>query len=323
MPYAVSNSFVGLGIEGTRGSVASTFKWIPVTNPQVTPNQTFLRDEALRGSPVTTYDHVEGVVHTEYDANFYLYADTFPILVRGILGGTDTITPVSSKYSHLIKLLNDNTSGSQPPSLSIKDFDGVNAFQILGNQMSTLNLKFGAEAASEVTTKFVGNDFTSISTPTSPSISTESFVPGWNVTTSIGGTAYNYVAEGEINIERSAAPIFTGGQQGPRVNFAGPIAVTGRLMLVTDTNADPFMLGSTRYGLDRNAIPVVITFTDPVTSDTIAVTMTATQFHDPKHSRGKAYVETEVSFTANANATDATSGYSPIQITTVNSIPSY
>ena len=48
--------------------------------------------------------------------------------------------------------------------------------------------------------------------------------------------------------------------------------------------------------------------------------MTQAQFQNVKRTRGKAYTEVEVEFTANADATDATSGagYSPIQANIVN-----
>ena len=46
--------------------------------------------------------------------------------------------------------------------------------------------------------------------------------------------------------------------------------------------------------------------------------MTQAQFQNVKRTRGKAYTEVEVEFTANADATDATTGYSPIQANIVN-----
>jgi hypothetical protein len=321
MAFQVSNGFVGLGIEGTRGTLSSAMKFIPVTSPQTTPQQTFLRDSAFRGSPVATYDHVAGVGSTSYDAKFNLYSDTFPLLSRGILGGTDAATASGGKYLHAISLLNAPTTGSQPPSISIQDFDGANTLQILAAQMSTLSFTFGAEAAAEVTTKLVGNLFTNASAPT-PTFGTVSLIPGWNIATTIGGTSYGYVSDGEITIERSAAPIFTGGQQGPKLSFAGPVEVTGRITLVTDTANDPFLVtGSPAFGMGRSPQATSIVFTDPATSDTITVQMSAVQFHDPKRNRGKNYVETEVSFTANANVTDSGgTGYSPIKISTLNSI---
>jgi hypothetical protein len=315
--FMTANSFLGLGIETTRGTAAASPKFIPITGPQVTPMQVFLRDEALRGSPTTVYDMVAGVRHDEYDVKGYVYADTFPILLRSILGGTDTLAG-AGPYTHGIKLLNNQT-GSQPPSVTIQDFDGATAFQMTGAQMSELALTFGAEAAAEWSAKFVGNPYTQISAP-SPSISTASFVPGWNITTSIAGTSLAYIAEGEVRFARNAAPIFTQGTQAPRVNFAGPLEVSGRLLAVVETTSDIFSNATTGYGLFDSPQATVITLTDPVSSNSVALTMTKTQFSDVKRQRGKAYVEVEVNFTATANATDATTGYSPIATVTTNNI---
>jgi Phage tail tube protein len=320
--FLTANSFLGLGIEGSRGVASSSMKWIPITSPQVTPMQTFLRDEALRGSAVSVYDHIAGVRHDEYDAKGYLFPDTFPVLLRGILGGTDTITGSSAPYTHTIPLLNNNATGSQPPSLTIQDFDGANAFQILGAQMSNLDLTFGAEAAVEWASKFTGNGYTVLGSAPSASYSPANpFVPGWDVSVSIGGSALTYIAEGSLKIERSAAPIFTMGTQTPRVNFAGPISVTGSITAIVDSTSDLFTTGGSAYGLYRNAQPMVLTLTDPVTNYATALTMTKVQFTDPKRTRGKAYVQVEVSFEAQANTTDSGgTGYAPIKSVTTNSI---
>jgi hypothetical protein len=317
--FMTANSFLGLGIEANRNTAAASPTFIPITAPQVTPMQVFLRDEALRGSPTTVYDQVAGVRHDEYDVKGYCYADSFPILLRAILGGTDTKTGTGPTYNHAIKLLNDNTTGSQPPSVTIKDFDGATAFQMTGAQMSELSLTFGAEAAAEWNAKFVGNPYTQIATP-SASFTPASFVPGWDITTSIAGTNLAYIAEGEIRFARNAAPVFTMGTQAPRVNFAGPLEVTGRLLAVVETTSDIFSNATNGYALFDGPQATVITLTDPVSSNTIAFTMTKAQFSDVKRQRGKSYVEVEVNFTANANSTDASSGYSPISTVTVNNI---
>lgn len=316
--FMTANSFLGLGIENTRGTAAASPTFIPITAPQVTPMQVFLRDEALRGSPTTVYDQVAGVRHDEYDVKGYVYGDSFPILLRSILGGTDTKAGTGPTYTHGIKLLNNQT-GSQPPSVTIQDFDGATAFQMTGAQMSELSLTFGAEAAAEWTAKFMGNPYTQISAP-SPSITSASFVPGWNITTSIGGSSLAYIAEGEIRMNRNAAPIFTMGTQAPRVSFAGPLEVTGRLLAVVETTSDIFSNATNGYALFDGPQATVITLTDPVSSNNIAFTMTKAQFSDVKRQRGKSYVEVEVNFTANANATDATTGYSPIATVTTNNI---
>ena len=321
MPYTSVNSFVQIGIEGTAGTLSSVLKTIPVSSPQVTPMQTFLRDEAFRGSPATVYNQVAGVRHDEYEAKFYLFPDTFPLIAYAALG-TDTVTGTTPKV-HTVTLKNDATTGSQPPSVSIIDFDGQQAFQMLDAQATDLKLTFGAEAAIEATTKFVAQPWTQVSTPSSLTIGSNTFVPGWDVALTIGGTSSAVLVDGEVNLTRSAVPIFTAGQQNPYKTWAGPIDVSGRLKFVVEST-DPILLTANgKYALTQSPQPVVLTFTEPTTTYTTVVTMTSVQFHDAKRTRDKAYVEVEANFTANANTTDAASGFSPIKIVAQNLVTTY
>ena len=326
--YLVANSYLGIMPETTRGTLNSggTPVYIPVTAPQVTPMQTFLRDEALRGSPVMVYDQVQGVRHDEYDAKFYLFADTFPNLVKAVLGGTDTVTG-AGPYTHNIKLLNNASTGSQPQSYSIMDFDGANFFTLLGAQADQLEISFGAEAAAEATVKFMANPYTSGTSATSPfsapSLSTVHMIPAWDTVISVAGTPYTYISDGTLTIARKTAPIFTMGAQAPYQNFAGPIEVSGKFTAVVNSQSDPWSTGSGATALTRSPQALVITFTDPNDSSggtqfSVSFTMTQAQFQNVKRTRGKAYTEVEVEFTANADATDATTGYSPIQANIIN-----
>ena len=325
---------MGLVVEATRGTLPTggTPVYIPVTSPQVTPMQTFLRDEAFRGSPTLVYDQVQGVRHDEYDAKFYLFADTFGTLVKATLGGTDTVTG-STVYTHNIKLLNNAAVGSQPQSYSIFDFDGANQFVMTGAQADSLNITFGAEAAADATVKFMANPYTSYTSAPAPfttlSLSTEHLIPAWDTSITISGinsgAALTYIATGELSLARKTAPIFTMGTQAPLVNFAGPIEVTGKFTAIVNSTSDAWSTGSTAEALTRSPQTMTITMTDPndttsATNHSIAFTMTSVQFHDVKRTRGKEYTEVEVSFTANANATDATTGYSPVQATIVNAV---
>ena len=326
--YLVANSYLGIMPEVARGTLntGGTPVYIPVSAPQITPMQTFLRDEALRGSPVMVYDQVQGVRHDEYDAKFYLFADTFPNLVKAILGGTDTVTG-AGPYTHNIKLLNNASIGSQPQSYSIMDFDGANYFTLLGAQADQLEISFGAEAAAESTVKFFTNPYTSGTSATapfsSPSLSTVHMIPAWDTTITVAGTTYTYIQDGTLTLARKTAPIFTMGAQAPYQNFAGPIEVTGKFTAVVNSLTDPWSTGSGATALTRSPQALVITFTDPndsisATQYSVSFTMTQAQFQNVKRTRGKAYTEVEVEFTANADATDATTGYSPIQANIVN-----
>ena len=308
-PFLSSNSYLGLIQEATRGTTpgSGTPAWMPVMTPQVTPMQTFLRDEALRGLGETVFDQVASTRHDEVDFKTYLYTDTAPWLFTGILGGNDSVSG-ANPYLHTISNYQSVANASQPRSFSVLDFDGANYFLTTGAQMSELAITFGAEKAAELAPKFITNPYTaSTSAPTpfsSYSLTNEHLIPSWNATATIGGTSVTWIQEGEIKIDRKTAPIYTMGTQGPYQNFAGPLEVTGRLLLVVQSNADPFSVGGSAYGLSRNPVAQVITLTDPTTSHFVKFQTSATQYHDPKRSVGKTYTEIEVQFTCNANATD-------------------
>lgn len=312
-PYLSSNSYLGLVQETTRGTTPSsgTAAWIPVTTPQVTPMQTFLRDEALRGVGEAVYDQVASVRHDEVDFSTYLYADTFPWLVTAILGGNDWPVTGANPYLHTISNYQNVANASQPRSFSIVDFDGANWFTMTGAQASELTVTFGADKAAEVKPKFMTNPYTALSSQpgTGPfsgsySMTTEHLIPAWSATATIAGGSVAYIQEGEIKIDRKTTPIYTMGTQGPYQNFAGPLEVTGRLLMVVASQSDPFSTGSTAYGLFRNPVSQAITLTDPTTSHFVKFQTSATQFHDIKRSVGKIYTEIEAQFTCNANAYD-------------------
>jgi len=330
MAYLSANSYLGLVAEVTRGTLptGATPTYIPVATPQVTPTQTFLRDEAFRGSPVLVYDEIQGVRHDEVEFKSFLYADTFPLLLTAVLGGNDTVTG-SGPYVHTIGLYNNAANGSQPLSYSILDFDGANYFTMTGAQADQIAITFGAEAAADGTIKFMSNPYTSYTTAPAPftslSLSTEHMIPAWDTTIVVGGTTFNYISTGELTLARKTQPIFTMGQQAPHTNFAGPIEVTGKFTAVVDSTSDSWSTGTGATALTRAPQTMTITLTDPndATSGTqhsIEFQMSQVQFMNPKRTTSKEYTEIEVEFTAVANTTDAVSGYAPIKTITTNGI---
>lgn len=329
--YLVANGYLGFIKEVTRGTTPSsgTVFYVPVTTPQVSPMQTFLDDGALRGSPVALYDAVQGVRHDEFDHKSFLYADTFPVYVSALLGGTDTVTTTSSSYSHSQPLLNAASTGSQPPSYSICNFDGANWFTLANSQGASLAISAGADAAAEATLKWISNPYTSATSAPTPftslSTSTEHLIPSWNSTITLAGSPITYVESLDLLIDRKTAPIFTDGTQAPYSNFAGPIEVTGKFTCVVASNADPFSTGTGGYALTRTPQTLTIALTDPndvhsAINDSITFQMSQVQFENVKRTQGKQYLSLDVEFKAEANSTDAASGFSPIKIITVNGI---
>ena len=337
--FLIPNGTAGLVKEVTRGTTpgSGTVFYIPVIDPAVTPDQRFLLDGALRGSPIDPadgggYDMVQSVRTDSFDHKSMVYADTFPVYMKALLGGTDTVTTTTTSYSHSIPLLNAAATGSQPVSYSWCNFDAANYFILPGSQAASLNLTFGAEAAAEATMKWISNlyvDSTSAPAPfTSTSFTAEHAIPSWDASITIGGgSPITYIESGEMTIDRKTAPIFTMGTQGAYANFAGGISVKGKFTCVVATNADPFSISTTTgYALTRITKAVVITLTDPndintAIHDSVSFQMTACQFQNVKRVQSsKNYLTLEVEFNAEANTTDTASGSAPLTFTGVNGI---
>jgi hypothetical protein len=330
LAYASRNGYFGIVKEATYAVAPTTgVSFCPIADDvAITLGQKFLANESLVGSPVQTIDQVQGVRSDDITLKSPLYADTFPLFIVAALGGTDAVTG-STIYTHVIKLLNSASTGSQSPSFTIMLFDGANYWTMVGCRLDTLEIPFSSDGTADATAKFIGNPATSgTSAPTgftSPSFSSEVMVPGWSVAVTIATVSIPYIQSGTLTIARSTAPIFAEGSQTAYDNFQGPIKVTGKMTAVVATQADPWSAASPAQALTRDQVATILTFTDPndVTSATdhsISFTMTKTQFMNPKRTQGKAYVEVESDFEGVANATDATSGVSPIQSTTLNAV---
>lgn len=329
-PFLSANGYMGLIAEASRGSTpgSGTPLWFPTMTPTITPNLTWLNDAGLRGSPVENYDQVPATRHDEVDFKTYLYADTFPILLCGVLGGNDAITG-SGPYSHVIGLYNNQANGSQPLSYAICLLDGANWFTVNGSQADSMELAFGASTASEVTMKYMGNPYVSAtSAPTlfaSPSFSAESLQPSWDSVLTVAGTPYTWIEDGTLSIARKTAPIFTLGQQAPDPVFAGTCEVSGKFTAVINSNDDLWSTTASATALTRDQQSTSLVLTNPInasggTQNSVTFQMTNCQFETPKRNQGKQFVEIELEFRAVANATDAISGYSPLKTTTSNGV---
>lgn len=92
-----AHTFAGLGLETTRNTPVVPTWYLPIDPPDAHPVVTWLQDDGLRGSASHIYGNQAGVRHDEYDAKGKVFADSFPILFRNILGSTDTVvTPPGS-----------------------------------------------------------------------------------------------------------------------------------------------------------------------------------------------------------------------------------
>lgn len=308
-----------MGKETIRGTAASPTIWTPIApNPNNMPTVGWIKDDGLRGSPVTRYSDVPATVHHVYDEKGMVYADTFPNRLLAALGGPDTVTGTVAPFLHTIPLLNSAETGSQPPSYTLIDVDliqeptGAAAKQSTGAQLHNLDVDFAVTGAVNYTAQWIANLYTEVAFPAA-SFSTEQLIPAYSTTVVAGGIPYSVIEDGSLSIQRDTVPVFTIGSQSPLRNFAGPCDVTGKFTTIA-LAGDPTIINSVQSSKQ------IFTFlwTEPVSGHSFGVTMDSVQFYDAHVTTGKVYVEIETNFYAEANPTNAVYGYSPITATVTN-----
>src|ERR1700691_4570323 len=100
MPKLVASSYLGLGVEVTRGTPVSPAFYIPEMDPQWEPDLKWLTDKGYRGSPTENYDQVPGNRYDKFTHKGNIFVDSFPNYLRAILGGTDTVSTGGPTYTH-------------------------------------------------------------------------------------------------------------------------------------------------------------------------------------------------------------------------------
>lgn len=91
--YSTSQTEIGVGIEQSRGTAATSVLWLPAKAPKYKPNLTMITDDTLQGSMVQTYGLVPGLRYDSHGWDAYPRLDTFPMLLRAALGSPDTLVP--------------------------------------------------------------------------------------------------------------------------------------------------------------------------------------------------------------------------------------
>lgn len=313
MPFASARQWLALGRETTPNTKVAATWYLPAKSPQWTPNIQMLDDTGIRGSMVDVYDQVAGIRHDTMDWTMDVYADTVPALFRAALGSADTVTGTTSPYTHSIGLLNTGTG--QPPSYTVAFFDGNEEWQIGGCQVDELGFKANATGLLEATVKMVGFPATQSGTDT-PTFSTVEAAPSWDCVVSIGGTAITKTMDLSVDLKRGTKPIEAiTGTQAPYAIWTGPLATSGMLTVVYESDAEfnYFLTNAKGEALDAK-------FTDPA-GNTVDLHLSTPAFKTGKKTAGKEWVEVELGFIGLPNATDAVAGgVSPVKATVVNTV---
>lgn len=286
--------YLGVVKETTYGIAPTTgFKWLPVKTP--TPEQTikYIADQGLRGIAAKNFGQYQGVQATTFKYELDVYQTDFPLLFTMMLG-PDTKTGTTNPYTHTF-----NLAAAEPASMTLEDYDGIDQFQITGARPDTLDFKFDAEG--NLSCSLAGTGFPPVSVGTSsPSYAAEAFFLGWKGTVSIGGGPNTNLVSGGITFKRKLTPRYAvNNSSSPSFIFVDALDVTAKLTFdIQDDTEFTYFTANTQPS-------VVITFTDPTTSNALKFQMSKFAFTKAPKVSSKEWLELDASGDAVYNATDS------------------
>ncbi|MFI1520647.1 phage tail tube protein [Kitasatospora cineracea] len=316
MPLASARSFAGIAKETVFGTAVAATAFIPVTDIKPKDKLTLLDDKGYRGSMVDVYDKISGPIWAELDMSGDVFPDTIGWLATGILGDLAT-TGASAPFTHTAAVLNTGTG--QPPSYTVTDYYGsTGARQYAGFKVSELGFKFSGDGLLQYSAKGLALASATAAAPV-PSFTAVTPMAGWTGAVQIAGVSSTLLMDGEFTIKRPVTALSTAdGTQAPYALWSGPVAVSGKMTLVMEDDAQlTNYLTNAKPALDFN-------FAQGAGSSAVQVKLHASKcaYSDAEISRGKDYIELSVSYEGLANTTDvgASGGYSPCKVTIQNAI---
>lgn len=316
MSKSTTKSFIGVGKETTKGTAVAPTIYIPARNLQPADDIAFLEDKGFRGSAVELYDLKKGVKSSGYSFEGDVFPDSFGPILLGLFGAV-AVTGITPNFVHTFSLL--NTGDQQPPAYTLTDFSDIEARAYPGSQFSECNLKFTADGMFEYTAKLLGMPSADAATPTA-SFTTVAMHAGWQCQAQTDFANINIVQAADINIVRPVKPIFTGrNSQSPLKIWVGPMRVTGRLLLVAESDTE-----LNRF-LNQTTAALKLIFTENANLETV-FTMSKVQYIKPTNVvRGKEYVEIDAAFEAIPNTDDAgpSGGFTPLRPVLKNAVATY
>jgi len=308
-----------MAIETVRGTPAATpVYWIPVKAPKIQPQLTIVTNDSEIGSMVDVIDQVITARHDELTFTCFAYVDTLPALIRGLLGGVDTIVGTASPYTHTISLLNnDALNGNQPPSYTFFVADGMGLRTLAAGQVDELVFKFTATGLVEVTVKVQAMPYVFNSSVPASAFTTVAVAPSWSCVASLNAVTTMPIVDGTLSFKRGVKTPIALGSIAPYRLFAGPLDCSGSSLTVinaADVEQNLVLAGT--------AFPLSLTFSPP-TSPGLSFkfqmsTVKGSQTHEEQG--GDGFVITSMDLRPMPNATDAASGgLSPVRFVALTS----
>lgn len=306
-------SFIGAAKEAVAGTFVAATDYLPVTKFDPKDMTSWLSDGAWRGAMDATYAKVAGPVWSEISAAGYVYPDTIGYPLAGIMG-VDTITG-SGPYTHTLTL--KNTTDGQPTTQSLNDYNAVENRGYTSVKWKDITFSWDGEKYLTWDANAIGLQSATQTKP-SASFTTITGIPGWLSTVTIGGSGATNMVSNEIAIKRQGDPIHTAdGTQAPYEIFLGDMAVTGKTVVVADANTQLAAYLGQASGGAKSSLTFDFAQGAGATAVEVKFQMSSVNFDLVVPTRGKTWVEYEITWEAIANSTDGTP-YAPIQVVLKN-----
>lgn len=224
--------------------------------------------------------------------------------------------PIVGLTKHAFSLLNNSPStGNQPPSCTLTDYDGEESWrQLAAAQLDSLTISGSADSLPKVATNWFANAATTPEAPVA-SYSTAEAPPGWALYASIGGTQVGYLVDWEYALKRSVknVPAITGTQNYYQ-HFADALDATAKITVLEDPKAT--WLSAYERGEE---LSLDLTINDVQSGFACNFHTTTMKFTTGEIDRSKEWVEVPLEIQLIPTATDALAGgVSPIAITVAN-----
>lgn len=320
-----ARSAFGIGKETTPGTQVAATYFPPFSKFDPTDKPDFLVDDGYRGSMAAEYGGVLGPETCDISFSGAGFVDSLGPLLNNILGDYSVGAAVSGVYPHTFGLL--NSGSGQPPTHTFIDSQQLTA--TVGARaypyacLSELTLSGNAEGLWEIEGKATSFPSAAATAAMTNTPTSESVIPAWRSTVSIGGSGMTNVSEWSVTISRELMVAHTAdGTQAPYVIGRGALSVSGKLTFIA-LDESPLTTG-----LLTNQQPALVIVVDNG-GTTAAVrkctlTMTKAAYQDAAQKRDT-LLGWDVAFKAMANSTDAAAsgGLSPIKALVNNAVTTY
>lgn len=331
--FPSAKRFINISVEATQGTPLLTSPiTVPVNDFVPEDKPKWLKDQALRGSMVESYGHIQGPKFAEWSIpDSPCFVDVLGYFLKNILGDLTTTGPVSSSYTHAFSVL--NSGAAQPGSLTIAQWQGLptnNARVYPGACLSELTLKGNAETSMiEWSAKGMAWPSQDAASAITSAPSTASPLAAWRYVLGIGGPASGgtqvlTTAEWSLTIARKLRVQWTGqNSQNPYIIQRGPVAMTGTLKFTkpSDESAFDYMINNTQPQLQIKAVNGLA----GASLLSLQLDHQLTAFETSKIDFSEEAIGYGSTFEADANTTNAgaSGGYSPGKITIETAVATY